>query len=214
MKTIIVSQRTIPSYGILHDGLDRRWFGLLHEVGVTPILLPNHYDVAMEIVDRVRDYFGIDGILITGGETPVKLEGANPARDTIDNELINLSKTGRIPLIGVCRGMECILLDAGVKMVLMNQMHLQQLHPIVFSDGTVAEKNSYHTFGAMGQITQNVGGMPIAILAQSEDGVIEAITVGDFMLGMMWHPERVHPGGTFDQDDIALFRKWYHVESV
>ena len=196
MKKIAVTQRTLSFYGSPHDALDRKWFEFFDEVGIAPILLPNHATLAEELIWNA----GVDGFLLTGGETPVEYDGTNPVRDLVDSMCIDIARSRELPLIGVCRGMECLLVRSGVTLSLMNQSHIGPGHLVRFSDGREAIKNSYHTYGIIGR---SCG--PFEVIGTAEDGSIEAVTSGK-MLGIMWHPERYTP---FHADDIEFFQRWF-----
>ncbi len=197
-KKIAVTQRTLSFYGSPHDALDRKWSEFFLEAGLLPIPLPNNAVLAEEIIWGA----GIDGFLLTGGETPVEYDGTNKDRDLVDYMCIDVARNQGLPLIGVCRGMECLLVRSGVTLTLMNQAHIGPGHLVRFSDGRQFVKNSYHTYGIVGRSCE-----PFEVVATAEDGSVEAVAQGT-LLGIMWHPERYTP---FHEDDIQLFRRWYGV---
>jgi putative glutamine amidotransferase len=65
-------------------------------------------------------------------------------------------------------------------------------------DGKPREVNSYHHYGAFESYS------PLEVWAKADDGVVKAVRHSmDRTVGIMWHPERMHP---FSLADIELFR--------
>lgn len=178
------------------DSIDQQWIEFFKTCGLIPILLPNH----LTTVDTLLKKFNLDGIVLTGGNNPVKYGGDAPERDCVDQYLIDWSIINDKPLIGVCRGMQSI--------------QLAYKNPLAAVDGHVSSNvsisldnderivNSYHSLGTVECSS------PIVTKAKSKDGVIKAIKhESECIYGMMWHPERNIP---FEQVDIDFFIKVFN----
>jgi putative glutamine amidotransferase len=137
-------------------------------------------------------------VLLTGGNTPVDYGGEAVEKDATDICLIDYAIKHKIPLVGVCRGMQSIVLYYGGELVRVER-HSNVRHSVSFF-GTEIEVNSYHDFGVTIEHTNLVQ------LAMSNDGVIKAVRDPlKLVFGIMWHPERERP---FQVRDVELFRSW------
>lgn len=184
--TLLVSQRTVieEKYGEVRDALDQRWHKFFSENSITPILIPNHRFIAQ----RLTEHFVYDGILLTGGND-------SPSREEVETLLINCSKNKRIPLLGVCHGMQAIQRHFGVKTYIV-EGHVTPSISIEIN-GAPASVNSYHNEGTHHTITE------LQVWARAADGVVKAIRHASLpMTGIMWHPERCAP---YEARDVTLF---------
>lgn len=196
MKRIIVSQRVdiVERYGERRDAIDQKWYELCEEIGVSILPAPNNPKMLLELLSNIQ----IDGVLLTGGNSPVKYGGTSSERDYTDNTLIAFASDSDLPLLGVCRGCQSIALYFGVTLQKVDN-HISVYHHIT---GEVnREVNSFHNYAIRELPTGFMG------VATSGDGVIEALRYKN-MLGIMWHPERESP---FADADIALLKKHFGV---
>lgn len=193
MKRILVSQRVdvIESYNERRDAIDQRWNLFLREVGVLPIFAPNDAQTVIKLLQEIAP----DGILLTGGDNPESYGGNIPERDEVDRLLIQYSESTYIPLLGVCRGMQSILLYFGADLKHVNG-HIAVKHAV---HGDINRTvNSYHS------LQPNYVPTCFEVLARSKDESIEAIKhVNCKIHGIMWHPEREKE---FVNEDVELCR--------
>lgn len=197
MKMIAVTQRVVidPKTKERRDALDQSWCRFLERCGLLPLIIPNHLPTAKTLIQ----HNALCGALLTGGNHMAAHGGDAPQRDEVEAYLLSEAKATNLPLLGVCRGMQMIMHDAGVKLEpVQGHVSAQQLIEI---DGVRQTVNSYHTLGAI-QVTSK-----LSVWAQSEDGVVKAIHYNDKPItGIMWHPERISP---FRKEDIQLFRSHF-----
>jgi N5-(cytidine 5'-diphosphoramidyl)-L-glutamine hydrolase len=179
------------------DACDQRWFTFFEKCNVIPVLLPNHLSTVRYILDNIP----LDGILLTGGNTPHLYGGDAAERDKVEAALIEWAMVNTLPLIGVCRGMQSI------------QMYFEQtLQPVkgqvcdsleITLNGQLKTVNSYHTLGNF-ETTH-----PLSTWATAANGLVKAISHdSENIHGIMWHPERNSP---LDEDDICFFKKVFKV---
>lgn len=174
------------------DALDQAWVRFLSTAGFCAVPLPNHLPAALALFNGLP----LHGLLLTGGNDLMAYDGDAPERDATESALLGAARTRRLPVIGVCRGMEVLFHSCGVR--------LEEVDGHVVDRQTVRSKagerlvNSYHRLG-----TRETG-QHLVEWASSADGVVKAIHhVTEQMVGVMWHPERLAP---FAEEDLGLFR--------
>ncbi len=199
MKTVIYTQRVeiIESYQERRDCADQRIADFISACGFLPVPLPNREAMAERFIERIKPL----GIILTGGNSLTEYGGTAPERDAMDKKLIEIAIKEAIPLYGFCRGMQSVLNYFGNKLTNV-EGHVALRHVIQGKMG-VFEVNSYHNQACV-QLSNGCG---LNILAQTSDGVIEAVCHEKFpIIGTMWHPEREK---NFDIVDINRVRKLF-----
>lgn len=200
MKLVAVSQRTtlIEARNEKRDSLDQRLVVFLSRCGVLPVPIPN----TLEVAEKLWQQISFGGVVLSGGGDVSKYGGNDPERDEVEHFLLDRAIDSKIPLWGICRGMEVmqdyfhvslerVIGHAGVRMT-------------ITVNGGAREVNSYHDLGTRSTSPE------LVVWAQAEDGVIKAVQHKDLSLtGIMWHPERELP---FSPEDIALGKKIYGTE--
>jgi N5-(cytidine 5'-diphosphoramidyl)-L-glutamine hydrolase len=200
MKAVAITQRVsvVPSYGERRDCLDQAWTKFLAACGLVPVLLPNVIEAALALCEGT----GIAGLVLTGGNDLAALGGDAPERDAVENALLDLAERRRLPVLGVCRGMQAIQQRFGVPLRRV-EGHVAP-RQVIRIDGEPKEVNSFHHFAAFDSRP------PLKVWAVADDGVVKAVRhASRAITGIMWHPERSVP---FSPADIELFRQAFAVE--
>ncbi len=190
------------------DCLDQAWTRSLTATGYLPIPLPN----VVEDVETLVTELALDGIILTGGNDLVHLPGAGdtaPERDSLEHRLIDLAAVRRLPLLGVCRGLQILVHHHGGTLSPVTN-HVGTTHRItVRSDVDIPltdrdEVNSFHNFG----VREDDIGQHLQVLATAPDGTVEAVRHRRLpQWGILWHPERP-PRDPRDLDLLrALFER-------
>ncbi|MBC6447434.1 gamma-glutamyl-gamma-aminobutyrate hydrolase family protein [Actinokineospora xionganensis] len=184
--------------------------------GGVPVLLPPIGGGAPELAGLV------DGLVLTGGsdvdpgrygESPHRTTVSMPDRDAFEFALLNAALTEKVPVFGVCRGMQVLAVALGGTLT----QHLPE------ATGSADHQPATATFGKSevrldegSRAADILGGRATAhcyhhqavatlgpelrAVGRAADGTVEAVErLGDqFVLGVQWHPEQ-------QSDDVRLF---------
>ena len=124
--------------------------------------------------------------------------GSFPNRDNTEMLMLDWAANRRIPVLGICRGMQMLAHHAGVKLSPVKN-HVGHRHYLNGDkEGWPGSVNSYHNM-AIADCPKDYKRTAIA-----DDGTIEAIKSTSLPWeGWMWHPERENP---FSLRDIQRFK--------
>ncbi|MGH2575478.1 MAG: gamma-glutamyl-gamma-aminobutyrate hydrolase family protein [Ignavibacteria bacterium] len=150
-----------------------------------------------------------------------------PERDKFEMKLLDYAFENKIPVLGICRGMQ--LINCKLKGTLIADLESKgklnhkkyddtrdRVHSVNISEGTLlqeiineksGEVNSSHHQGI------DKLGESLTTAALSEDGVIEGIEWKDkndkpFLIGIQWHPERmVNKESNFSKKILKRFKR-------
>jgi putative glutamine amidotransferase len=187
-----LSQRRLPASAnfAARDALDAEWASWLAAAWPTAdyATIPN-----FERAEAAAEFFdteSFDMFVLTGGNDV----GSSPERDATERALLRHARAGRVPVLGVCRGMQMLHVHSGGGLV-RQPGHVGIPHAIR-AGGVSMRVNSFHHY-AIERVQP--GWRP---LASAGDGTIEAMRHDDLpWLGLMWHPER-------PQGDTESSRQW------
>lgn len=197
VKIVLYTQRVevVKSYGERRDCADQNIPRFIENCGYLPVPLPNVLSIAKQMLAQEH----LSGIVLTGGNSLVKYGGNAPERDQEEIELLDFAIQYNIPVYGFCRGMQVIMDYFGCELEQV-QGHVAVKHKIFGMIGD-REVNSFHN-QACYRIKKT-----LEILAQAEDGVIEAVRhIQKPIIGTMWHPEREEP---FREQDIQMIQQLF-----
>jgi putative glutamine amidotransferase len=190
--------------------LDSGYARALAEAGATPLLLPIQEDVSA-LTER------LDGILLPGGgdflpphpyAPEVRFDAVPPRQLAFDTALVENARARRLPVLGICYGMQLLALERGGRLIYDVPSDLPEAGPHRLEGaarhGLVLERGS-RLAGLLGDAADAVNsahhqgvaevGRGQRVSARADDGLIEALE-GDgegFCIGVQWHPERM-PG--------------------
>ena len=173
----------------------------------------------------------VDGIILSGGgdldpttygaQSLPDLFEVEAARDAAEQELLHRATDSRVPVLGVCRGLQIMNVAYGGTLVQdlgpdgsrhHHPQHVpddQPIHPVIIEPGSLLaqavgdtriEVNSTHH--------QAVDTVPsdLWVTARSLDGVVEALELRSpdvWVVGVQWHPEAMQAS---DPVQRRLFR--------
>ena len=176
-----------------------------------------------------------DGIILTGGEdinpleynntTNLKVCGdINYKRDTLERKLFDFALENKIPLIGVCRGMQMMNVASGgtlygdipteIGTEVIHRNNGEVYHKIALCDtSTLIFPIETDTILVNSWHHQGLKIMPnhLRVIARSFDGLAEAIvmdkSIHPFMIAVQFHPERLGKDNVIHQTIKNSFYK-------
>ena len=209
MKLVALTQRLVELSETheVRDTLDIRWAALCRKLNVLPVVLPTDSDVS-----KIFKTLPIEGIILTGGNdlSSVSPNKLSRRRDHFERQVLDLGLKQKIPVLGVCRGLQFIAERFGVRCEKV-EGHVGSHHGLQVSEKSLFKSqlsklrsvNSYHNYG----IKKAPAGFLAA--AMSPDGVIEALEQPKMKIfAQMWHPEREKP---FLQAQLSLLKKFFRI---
>ena len=186
-----ISSRIInaENYDEKRDAISHDWPQLLEKIESNIIFIPN---TLTNIEDFLNDV-GVNGLILSGGDNI----GDDKERDDTEIKILNFAIKNKIPLLGVCRGMQVInKFFSGSIEKNNNLSHVGNSHVISLVNNNIIsslkknslEVNSFHN----NIITKsNLGKNIEAFAIADNDKTIEGFFHTSLpIVGVMWHPER------------------------
>jgi putative glutamine amidotransferase len=192
--------------------------GALTQLGCEPLLVPPAERDPGELVEWLLAH--VDAVVLTGGPhdldpahygaTPLaQLGRVDRGRDDLELALARGAWERRVPLLGVCGGMQAMTVAVGgtlvqdVRTQVRGALEHEQptdpaepWHDVVLGPGHLRRAfgtdrirvNSTHH-----QAVDDAG--PLRVTGRAPDGIVEAVESDDhpFFVGVEWHPELVDP---------------------
>ena len=217
------------NFGSAGAELAEAYYKSVEAAGGVPMLIPPVADehILLEILSRIDALVltgGADVNPLWGGENPVPaLGGINPQRDRSELLLVKLAYDRNLPILGICRGIQVLVMALGGTIVqdiataypdAALIKHSQQAprweatHFVETEAGSLVSDLLGERFAVNSFHHQSVGepGNLLRVTARSSDGIIEAVesTMYRPVLGVQWHPECFISVG--DDCMLPLFR--------
>ena len=174
------------------------------------------------------DLTGLDGLIISGGDDVdpalygderINTTELDPLRDALEINLVRLALARRLPLLGICRGVQVMNVALGGGLVQNVEGHIIRHHddPLwlqhdvqlthysklaaIFQKPLLTVNSRHHQVVDPGRLGRGVN---ITALSMDERPLIEAIEVAEhpWALGVQWHPERTEE---VPQEQTKLF---------
>ena len=193
--TVGISLRVMEStdYNERRDVLSQDWSKFFEKLGINPLLIPN----AIKNVSSFLEDMQVQGLFLSGGDNI----GDDPDRDGTEQKIIDYSLEKKIPLIGICRGMQVInTFFGGTIETLENSKHVGNPHSVSLDKNIAGflrtdelQVNSFHN----NIIKQKNLGKNLEPFAMANDNTIEGFYhIKLPIFGLMWHPERTPNDGS------------------
>ncbi|MGI6768637.1 MAG: type 1 glutamine amidotransferase [Bacilli bacterium] len=199
LKIIGIPIRQFNAGGKIKEFVNQVYLNALKKYNFEPLLLTTENIKTKEL------FKFCDGFIIPGGDdlNPVYFDEEdtglskeiNPEVDLIDQITVDYAKTHKIPLLGICRGIQAINVFLGGSLyqdIGKDHKHIISDHKVVtypnrflkFKE-TIAV-NSYH-HQAIKKLAPE-----LSVIAKHIDGTIEAVIHNKLpIFGVQWHPELI-----------------------
>lgn len=191
-----------------HDAVavNEQYIRALREAGARPVIIAPQDEWSDEEISE------LDGLVLTGGTDLDPAAWAaealptdmtpDPERDAFETALYRAARRNDVPVLGICRGLQIIVVAEGGELHRHLPVDLPE-HPaagqrptrveveveaasdLALALGTRAEVTAYHhqgiraVRGDLRVVAQHASGLPLAVEADS----------GSSVVGVQWHPE-------------------------
>lgn len=199
----LISQRIMDSKNGFVDALEQNYSKYFVDWGFELIPVPN-------AVNSLNFYFKlpVERIILTGGGDVG--DKNSKERDEIEKCLIRFAAENKIPLIGICRGMQMInsYFGGSIKDI-GNKSHVATEHEIIITERIIKEVlgdktkvNSYHDKC----IKEEGLSDSLRVFAKSPEGFVEGLFHPSLPIaGIQWHPERDSPDKRINEKIMDSF---------
>jgi len=165
----------------------------LEKNGMQPVILKYDDDNLDDLIKSC------DGFIISGGddldpsfygETNIASTPTLKEIDLLDKKLVNYCVDNKLPLLGICRGMQAINIFLGGTLFQDIKNHIDRFHKIKGLDPLFEDEfmvNTYHH-----QAIKDLAKGLKVIAIHEEDGIIEAVMHEKLpIIAIQWHPEQM-----------------------
>ena len=225
----ITQRNDCNKYGNYVDSLENSYLDYLSKLGVSVIILPN----SLQQITVYLEIFNFEGFILSGGNDidpqHIKLKqlgesrigelSISKRRDEVESKILQFAVDKKIPILGICRGMQFINFYFGggitfninhskgagdifhVPVGGNNDGHLLFLNPELGEKNKVMV-NSYHNHGLRAEDVSK----ELIVFAHAPDEIIEGIYHPNYPIAaIQWHPERKGSDEGFDEKLINGF---------
>jgi len=220
---VAISQRNDKNkYGDYVDSLENSYITYFEKLGIKLLLIPN----STKEVEYYFKKFPISGVILSGGndidpeiygQKNQKESSVSKKRDAVEKRLLEIAIEQKIPVLGICRGMQFInvFFNGGLLRIneapTINSSHVAKDHEISIIEeksravlGETVKVNSYHEQG----LSPNELSSKLKVFAKTGDGIIEGLYHPSLPIaGIQWHPERKSPDEKVNHTLVESFIK-------
>ena len=195
-----------------YDSLDQNWFELANKCDIDLVLIPNRIINISDFIKKNK----IKGFIFSGGGPITKNLGLNKKknnntnafRDITETKIFKICKERKIPILGVCRGMQSlnILFKGGITKIpgFVNKINYLKSFKSIYKNKYKVEKSimSFHDYS----ITKNLLSKNLIPIYYSGRSIQMLKSKNEKILGIMWHPER----GQLKKTNITIIKKFFN----
>jgi len=194
----LITQRELKTEFNTIDSLEQDYITYFEKFNLNLIPVPNN--------TKNLDFYlnlPVKRIILSGGND-------SENRDKVETELLNFAIKNKIPVLGICKGMQFInLYFNGTLVNIPNREHVAINHEVNLLNSEIIQLlqkqkiniNSFHNLG----VTSDTLSLKLISFAKSND-MIEGIFHQDLPIaGIQWHPERKNNDSESNQKIINTF---------
>ena len=186
---ITLRVENIEDYNEKRDAISQVWVNLIENLGGIPIFIPNTLKDTKLFLEELE----LDRLVLSGGDN----KGDDEYRDKTEQDIMEYGINKKIPILGICRGMQVINdYFGGSHEVTKDNEHVSKNHDIIITGKKMVKcldlkrrkVNSFHH----NIISEKNLGRNLEIFAKStNDDTVEGFLHNKLpIIGIMWHPER------------------------
>lgn len=195
---ITMRQDYLEQRNEVRDSIDISLYELCSRLNLKPMLVPNDEGGAELLMETMISNCGL--LILSGGNTYSGVDATASdvclTRDKVEGLLINAALSNRIPIVGICRGMQVLCKYVGGEIVKVDG-HINRNH-VVYAGDKSFSVNSFHSFAL-----QKIPGGRARVICRDSEGRIESCYIDDLnAVCFMWHPERKHGATEYSLDII------------
>jgi len=189
-KKIGITLRIVEAqnYDEIRDAISHDWVTFLEQIDFMPILIPNNLGDVNSFLKDVK----FDGFILSGGDN----KGDNPLRDNTEDKIIKFGIQNKIPIFGVCRGMQVLNEHfEGNTEKNQNDSHVGNMHLLELNEDytkilgapSITVNSFHHNIIKEKNLSKEFGSFAVT----KDDNTIEGFHHKSLpIVGVMWHPER------------------------
>ena len=162
--------------------------------------IDNYVNLMKRIGHNLSKIEDADFLLLSGG---IDI-GLNESRDLSERELYDLFVSNGKPVIGICRGMQFMLVTTGGKIIPHIPDVVNEIQHTTVTEHYTGESSWHKTsLGLYTNSRHHQGFIEVPngweVIDRTNDNIVEAVKKGN-QFGVQWHPEISEMDGTLAQD--------------
>ena len=199
MKKIIITQNIVFDHlnKIYKDQSDPRLLTLFQKMNYQPIFVSNFYKKIEYYIKELK----VSGVVFSGGADI----GVYPIRDKFEYKLFKLCLKKKIPILGICRGMQLINKFYKGKLISIKNHVKKKIQVQDIVSKKKIQVMCYHN------LTIDKKSLPNKLLITHKslkDDSIEGFKNKDLPIyGIMWHPERLKKISIYEKKFLSRIFK-------